>query len=113
MQELRGGQADARSSAGDERGFSIKCGSPASARLETSRRIAHSSTEKEWQVAGDACLFAGGFRVAHFVVAAVLHFIMVGYSEREHHRLSGKNVVVGVDQRDLHRMLAGGQPGYG
>src|SRR6185436_4853886 len=39
-------------------------------------------------------------------------FVLVRYEKRQRHHLSGEDVVVSVDQLDLHLVLPGGQPGY-
>ena len=47
------------------------------------------------------------------LVPVSVHFraVVVRHGERQRHHLSGEDVVVGVDQRDLHLVLAGRQPG--
>ena len=44
-------------------------------------------------------------------MAAVTHFGVFRHDERQRRHLAGEDVVVSVDQRDLHLVLAGRQPG--
>jgi hypothetical protein len=95
MQELRGGEPNARSAAGNESSFSFKHGVVLGV--------------KYCVICRERNLASGNFQLHDsFVVAGVTLAVVLRYAERQRHHLSRKDVVVGVDQRDCHLVRASG-----